>query len=893
MTNLWLRIRLRISAVLMRRRLDRDLNDEINFHLAMRQEKLEKAGLPPSKAFEAALRRFGNPTLLRETSRSLWTFAWLDALSRDLRYACRAMARAPVFTAVAIVTLALGIGANTAIFSIVNGVLLRAMPYERPDDLYSIQEVVQIGSQRKTMSAVNGGNVFEWARRSRSFETIAALEPSNDNIISGNESTHVHGMRASASLFPLLGIRPRIGRSFAPDKDQMGHGLEIILTDALWRSRFASNPGILGQTVSMNGYPATVIGVLPASFYFPKQEQLYGNSVANWSSRIEYFVNLNLGLWDRKPGIGNFNFVAIGRVRPGVTRQQAQGELETIEAGIGQPHPSGASLHAELMPLKTAVVGRAEQRIWMLMAGAALVLAIVCVNLAGLMLGRNAARSREAAIRLALGAGRWTVLRQFTVEGLTLATVGGAMGVLAAYAGVQVLVRYAPINLPRLESVAIDARVLLFSMGIALATGVLFSLLPALHLEDQNIEETLRSATPNMSSSRRTAFVHDLLAGSEILLCTVLLICALLLGQSLSRVLRDNAWLNDERVLAIDIGPSPKKYQRAATRTDLYRKLLHDAGALPGVTSVGLINALPLRGEMWNQDIDFVEMPAPEATRPIANFRFVSPGYDDAIGLALVAGRSLRETDSGHEAVLISESLARQYPGRNPIGMHIKWRAPESGESLSLEVAGILRDVRADAEKTPVLAVYIPYWLWPPWDPSIVLRTAADPTGIAASVQRMIRSVDSEVPVTRVETLRQVLDSAVASRRFLTGMGEGFAASAILLAALGLYGVVSLAAARRRREIAIRMAVGASHPQVFRMVIGKALRLTVASVAAGLFCGIAIERTMISLLYDVRRADVTVYAGACTIVMAVSLLASILPALRAAGIDPVVALKYE
>lgn len=887
--NAWLRIK----ALVMRRKLERDLNDELAFHLAMRRQKLEQAGLEADEATTAAQRRFGNPTLLRETTRSLWTFAWLDALRGDLRYAVRAMARAPVFTTVAIVTLAFGIGANTATFSIVNGVLLRAMPYERPDDLYSIREIVQAGSQRHTAAAVNGGNILEWTRNSRSFETIAALEPSDSDLVIGNESVRLHGIRASASLFSLLGIRPQIGRSFSPEEDVMGHGLEIILTWALWRDRFASNPGILGQSVSLNGFPATVIGVLPASFYFPKEEQLYGEPIAGWTFHVDHFVNLNLGPGERKSGIGSFNFAAIGRVRPGVTRQQAIAELETIESGIGKQVTNEVSLHADLVPLKTAVIGSAASRIWILMAGAALVLAIVCVNLAGLMLGRNSARSREVAIRLALGAGRWTVLRQFMAEGLTLAMAGGTIGVLAAFAGIRLLVRYAPITLPRLESVTIDSQVLFVTACVVIAAGLLFSLLPAFRLQDQNIEETLRSATPNISSSRQTAFLHDLLAGSEIALCTILLICALLLGRSLSRVLRDNAWLNEERVLAIDVGPSPKRYQKAATRIDLYRKLIHNARLLPGVANAGLASTLPLRGGMWGADVEFAEIPMAEASRPIANFRFVSPGYDDAMGLAPVAGRSLQESDWGRDVVWISESLARNYSGGNLIGKHLKWRAPETGKPLSLEVTGIFRDVRADAEKTPVLAVYIPYWIWPPWNPSLIVRTAANPAGIAASVRRMVHSTDSQVPVTRVETLRQVLEDAVASRRFLTRLGVVFAASATFLAALGLYGVVSLAAARRRREIAIRMAIGASHSGVFRMVVVKALKLTLTSVAIGLLCGFEIERAIASLLYDVHPADPAIHACACAIVIAVGLLASFLPALRAARTDPVAALKYE
>jgi predicted permease len=478
------------------------------------------------------------------------------------------------------------------------------------------------------------------------------------------------------------------------------------------------------------------------------------------------------------------------------------------------------------------------------------------------------------------------------VEGLALAFVGGSIGVLAAYAGVRLAVRYAPIRLPRMETVTIDGPVLLFCAAIALGAGLLFSLVPALRIEDRGIEETLRSATPSVSSSRHNVLVHDLLAGCEIALCTVLLISALMLGQSLSRVLRDNAWLNEERVVTIEIAPSPKQYQKPAARIDLYRELLQGAHELPGVVQAGLINNLPLHGEMWNEDIDIVEAPVPPLKRAVANYRFFSPGYDDGIGLRLAGGRQLRESDFGRELVWVSESVARQYPDRSLVGMHMRWHHPE-GKELSLEIAGVLRDVRADAEKTPILAVYLPYWVWPPWNPSLVVRAAADPAGVAASVERMIRRTHSEVPVVRVETMREMLDGAVASRRFLTGLGVVFAASATLLAALGIYGVVALAMARRRREIAIRMAMGASHPRIFSMVMGKAAKLAAASAIVGLAGGSAVERAMVSLLYEVRPGDPEIYAAACLIVMAVGLAASFVPAFRAARVDPVAALKYE
>jgi hypothetical protein len=387
------------------------------------------------------------------------------------------------------------------------------MPYRNPDQLYSIREAVEAGNQRRAMM-VNGGNIVEWTREARSFEAIAAMIPSDDTIIRGTETANLHGLSASASLAAVLGIRPRIGRWFMAEEDVMGKGLRLVLTDELWRARFNGDSGIVGQTVSLNGYDATIIGVLPPGFYFPRQNQIYGEQAAKRDSRVEYFVNLNQGSWDRKPGLGNFNYAAIGRLNSGVPAARALAELEGIENGISRQSSSGAVLHAQLVPFRAGVVGAAAERIWMLMGGSVLVMVIVCVNLAGLILGRNAARMREVAVRLAIGAGRWTILRQMAAEGLCLAIAGGALGVAAAFAGVRLLVRNAPITLPRLETVTIDGRVLLFSAAAALGAGLMFSLVPAMRLHERWLERTLRASASGLSSSPSSTRLHGALAGA-------------------------------------------------------------------------------------------------------------------------------------------------------------------------------------------------------------------------------------------------------------------------------------------------------------------------------------------------------------------------------------------
>ncbi|MGH9401388.1 MAG: ADOP family duplicated permease [Terriglobia bacterium] len=881
-----------------RKRTQSDFSEELQAHLALEADRLRAEGLSDEEARAAARRNLGNLTQAKERFYESHRWLWLDILIQDVRYGLRQLRRNPGFTAIAIITLALGIGANTAIFSMINGILLDAMPYQQPQRLYVVCENVQVGPKLYMGDVDNGGDFALWKRDCRSFAGIAALEPVNDNLDLGSTAVQIHGTRGSANLFSILGVGPMLGRSFLPEEDQPGRNREAIFTYALWHAYFNSDPKIIGKAIRLNGYDYKVVGVLPSSFYFPKFDQLDGGAIAGWTSRIQYFVPLALQApWETTPAVGdNMNFTVIARLKPGVTRQQALTDLDRVEADISRhdPHADGAMLRADLIPLKTAVVGSATQSLWMLMAGAALVLLIVSVNLAGLLLARSMGRSHEVAVRAALGATRGKLLRQFLTEGLVLVTAGGAIGLLLAVEGLRAFIHYAPVNLPRIESVHVDSRVLLFSIAVSLAAGLLFSVLPGLRLSRTEPADALKSSAATTTGGRATARLRDILAGAEVALCTVLLIAALLLAQSLGRVLKENSWLEVQHAVAVDLIAPSNEYGTQAKLQPLYDKLLRIVKALPGVRAAGFSNALPLRGSMWGNSVDFQEVPQPENKQTNANFRFISPEYFEAIGLPLARGRFFAPSDEGQDEVVISEGVAREaLPGRNPIGMHLRWHIPYTAKPLFCRVTGVVADARTEADQQAPPIVYFPYWVWSPNKISLVVRTTADPRSTATDVRQAIRRLDNQIAVPREETLQDVVSEAVAPRSFLTWLGILFAAFATFLAALGLYGVISLSVTQRTHEIGVRMALGARPVNVLLMVLKKGLRLSLAGVAAGLACGFLLTRLIASLLYGVKPADPLTFIIVSIVLTCVALLACYIPARRATKVDPMTALRCE
>jgi predicted permease len=886
-------LRARIKAFLKRRELERELDEEIAFHLAEKRRELE-LGAPAEEVEIAVLRRFGNASLIRERSRDAWIFGSIENAIRDAKYAVRVLTKARAFSIIAVLTLAFGIGANTAIFSVVESVVLQALPYKDPVQLYKIQEVAQDGAKRFPLTCVNAGNFLLWIRHASAVADLALLMPSTDYLNLKDETVEITGVRASANLFRILGTQPWIGHAFSPAQDVLGADKSVILTQSLWKRLFQSDPGIVGRTIQLNGFPFVVDGVLPESFYFPKQNELYGKTISGWTHPIEYFVNLGLMPGEMRPGMQMFNFAAIGRLRPGISARRATEELGRAEAQVPMGGLSGVKMQVVLHPLMTAIVGGAERKLWMVMAGAVLVLLLVCVNLAGLLIAKGAGRAHEIGVRAALGASRMDIVRQFLIEALILSTAGGVLGLAAAYWGVRVLVRTAPVEIPRLQSIAIDGRVLLFSAAITATAALVFSLVPALWLSRRSSAGTVKAAGPTTTASRAISRIHQAVAAIEIAFCTVLLVSAILLAQSLVRVLRANAWGNVSHVLTLGLSAPPSHYQNASRRAQLITKVIESAGNIPGIETAGITTVLPFTGQAWGNDVDFKEAPQTAKDRPNADWRFVSPDYFRAAGMVLIGGRFLTRLDYGHPLILISKRLANTLPrGVNAVGAHVYWTPPGSKAPVLQEVVGVVADVRAMPEEQAPYMVYVPYWERPPWAISLVVRTNRDERAVAAGLQEVIRRTDNQIAIPHVESLGDILDESTAARRFVTSLGLLFALSATLLAAIGLYGLLSLSASQRTREIGIRMALGAQAHEIFRMFLSEGSTLALAGLGCGVACAWAVTRLLRAFLYEVKPTDLWTFVSVCAGLLAVAALASFAPARRAARIDPVTALKWE
>jgi len=886
-----------LRSLFKRRRVEQELDEELRYHVEQKTDQYIAKGMSAPEARRAALRDMDGLEQHREECRDTRRLNFVEDLLKDLRFGWRQLRRNPGFTAIAVLTLALGIGANTAIFSMVNGILVRPMPYPEPQKLYVVREDLHQGAHVYPGNVDNGGDFLRWRHDSHSFEGIAALEPQSDNLELGDRAVQIHGTRASANLFSILGIRPQLGRTFTAEEDQPGRSREVILTDGLWCARFNGDRQIVGKTIRFNGHDFTVVGVLPRNFYFPRVDQLDAMPIAGWTYNIQYFVPLALQPFESKPSVGNMmNFTVIARLKSGVTKQEALADLDAVETDISRhdPNAQGTFLTGNLIPLKTAVVGDASRTLWILMAGAGLVMLIVCVNLASLLVARSLGRVREVAVRSALGASRWRLLRQFLIEGLLLVAAGGVLGFMIAFDGLRLLVDNAPAKIPRLESIQIDGWVLLFNTAVAIAAGLLFSVLPGLRLSRTAAGEALKSSAANTTAARASARLRDLLAGAEVALCTVLLIGALLLAKSLSRVLNENRWLEVQHGVAVDLIAPYMKYQRRPQLNQLYDTLLAKVRSLPGVRDAGFSSALPLKGEMWTDGFDFDEARLPDQQQPNANVRFFSPGYFEALGLPLVQGRFPTDGDKGQAEVVLSREFAREaVPGRNPIGMHLRWHAPDTGKLLLCTVTGIVADARAEADQKAPFMVYFPYWVWAPNEVSLVVRTAADTGSTAAEIRAAVHELDPLIPIPSEQTMQDIVSEAVAPRRFVVTLGILFAGFATFLAALGLYGVISLSVAQRTHEIGIRMSLGARRGDVLRMVIGRGLKLALAGLAVGLAVGLLLIQLISSLLYGVSPTDPGSFAAVCVVLGFVAALASYIPARRATKVDPLAALRYE
>jgi predicted permease len=812
-------------------------------------------------------------------------------MRNEFRYAIRALLRDRAFACMVVLSLAVGIGANTAIFSLVDGVLLRPPGYREPDRLVAISQFAPKLLKSYPVLPVSIAIYLEWRKQLTSFEILGTARASAFNITGSGDPEQLRAAVVSANLFSVLGVQPRIGRNFLDSEDPAGHDGVVIIADSLWRRRFAADPGTVGRKILLDGKPYEVIGVLPPSFHFPREEKVGARSLGEW---VEIYKPLGYDNDDIPLHLGDFNYWTTARLRPGVSLAKAQAELNVVQAAISARLPGDLDLHASLVPLTERMVGDVRQGLILVMAAVGAVLLVLCVNLANLSLARAAGRARDAAIRTALGASRAQLLRHSLAESTVLALAGGGLGVLFAYWGLHALLAAAPLDLPRLHDVQVDARVLLFALGISLGTGLIFGILPALRSAASAPIETLKGASRSNTESRGGLRVRNFLVSMEVGLSATLLITAGLLIASFARLMAVDKGFDVERVIAMNVSLLGSKYPEEPQRAAFFQRAIEKAAAMPGVQSASLVSALPLQGETWIDIVGMEHDARPMVELPSTNVRFVSSGYFQTLHVALRDGSDFQERDRARKVCIVSASLAARVWGdtargnRSPVG-----RKLNDNDQL-LEVVGVTPDFRSTSlDSDPVNLLYIPYWQRPRLSASLLVRTGMDPRGLTAALRRAVWDIDAEATVPEVHTLEEVMAQSVAQRRFQMMLVLLFAAAALALAAFGTYGVLSYAVTRRTAEMGIRMALGAPQGDVLRLVLRQGMLPVLVGLAAGGAAALGIGRYLESLLFHVSPRDPVAFGVSGTVLLLVSTAACLIPARRATRVNPIDALRFD
>ena len=802
-------------------------------------------------------------------------------LLQDLRYGVRMLAKSPAFAAVAVLTLALGIGANTSIFSVVNAVLLRPLPFRDSGRLMVLNE----SNERQPHVSVSYPNYFDWRQQNHVFEGMATLQPRDFNLAGVSEPENIGGAAVSSNLLRTLGVKPLLGRDFLPEEDKKGTEPVVMLNYKLWQRRFGGEASAVGKTLTLDGKPFTIIGVLPSQFMLYEEAQVY-TPIGVWMDDT---------MMDRGAH-GDTSVVA--RLKPGATLHQAQADMDTIARQLEQQYPTtNKGYRVAMNSMRDQFVGDSGPPILILFAAVGLVLLIACVNVANLLLARGTARTREIAIRAALGASRVRVVRQLLTEGLTLAVVSGALGLLLGIWGITGLVALIPDSLIMGVPIVVDRRVLAFTTALSLLTVIVSCLAPALQASKPDLNETLKESGRTSSGGIHRLQLRNLLAVSEIALALLLLIGAGLMMKSFARLLAVDPGFNPESVLTMRLSLRGPKYEKPEQVTVFCQQALQRVRALPQVGFAALGTELPLTDSHSRSDITIEGQPIPEIDKfPHPDFHVVSPDYFRAMGIPLLRGRDFTEADNPQApgVVLISQSLARRFwPNGDAVGKTILIGHPAL-KNPSLTIVGIVGDTKQYglAAATP-WEVYLSHLQHPTGNFRVVVRTIANPENLTAAVKSEIRSVDQDVPFSEVETLRNVVSNSLGMQRITMLLLGLFAGLAIALAAVGIYGVISYSVGQRTHEIGIRMALGAERRDVLWFVVGKGFALTAFGVGAGLVGALALTRFLSSLLYGLSATDPFIFGSVSLLLTGVALLASYIPARRATNVDPMVALRYE
>jgi len=860
---------------------ERDLDAEVRSYAAMLEEEMVERGLPREEARRRAAIEVGGAEQVKEDVRAVRMGALLEATGRDARHALRALARTPGFTLAAVAALALGIGATTAIFSVVDAVLLRPLPYRDPEGLAVVFN--------HGFTAVSPANLLDWKRQATRLSGLAAAESWGTNLGGGDRTERLEGVHVSADLFPMLGVTPLQGRLFGPEEDRPGSPRAVLLGYRLWQRRFGGDPGIVGRPILLDGEAHTVVGVMPRGFEFPPF----------WATGAELWAPLALA--DRSANREAESLRAFARLAPGASLAEARAELAAIAARLERAYP-GTNRDVTLRALDDVVVGHVRLALYVLLGAVSFLLLIACANVAHMLLARAAARQREIALRAALGAGRGRLLRQLLTESLVLALIGGAAGVGLAAAALRALVAISPGNLPRLETAGLDPSVLVVTALVSLATGVAFGVVPALQAARQDPSASLREGERGSTAGGGHRLRRALMA-SELGLALVLLVGAGLMIRTFVALRAFDPGFDTRHVVSAVVSLTGSRAADPPRRLAFYREMLERVRALPGVEQAATINHLPLAGDVWRVPFHVEGRPldAP-GEGPRATYRVVSPGYFATMSLPLVRGRDFGADDAlgADGVVIVNESVAQRFwPGVDPVGRRITLDDPE--KPVWLTVVGVARNAaRGEWAAAPDQEVYLPLlqsrtYLEKEGGPftfmTLVVKAREDPGAIASSVRSAVWQLDGSVAVSDLQTMEEVVAHSTASPRFYLLLLGSFAAVALVLAAVGVYGVMSYSVARRRGEIGIRMALGARPRDVLALVMGESLGVAAAGAVSGLACALALTRLMSGLLYGVAASDPATFASVAAVLTLVALVAAWLPARRAIRADPLAALR--
>ncbi|HEX3684518.1 MAG TPA: ABC transporter permease [Bryobacteraceae bacterium] len=821
----------------------------------------------------------------------------MEGLLRDFRYALRVQRKTASFSAIAILTLALGIGASAAVFSVIDAILLKPLPYKDAARIVMPWRIAPIAA------AFDNGQ-FPWSKRdfllfsqeTKAFEYVGAFQGDSFNLTGAGDPIRLDGIRASAGFFPSLGVTPDLGRTFTKEEDRPGQEYEVVLSHRLWRDRFGGDPGAVGRQMELNGYSYTIVGVMPPGFVFPRAEEMPAS--LDFPREAQLWVPLAIPPAPHGPE----DLAVIGRLRPDISIQQSQAELDVFAKRLESLRPEAKGWYnCRVVPLSRQIAGDTRRPLLLIFGAVGVVLLIACSNVASLLLTRSIRRRTELVVRAALGAGNTRIVRQLLTESVVLALAGALVGIVLAFGGVYLVKAFGPANIPRLQEASVDLPVFGFAAAIALVTGLLFGWAPAFSAARENLATVLREGGQRGGGSLSGSRMRNGLLVLEVALALLLTIAAGLLVRSFYRILGADGGFNPEHVLTFELSLPSSKYPDPDHMVRLYRDILLRLEDLPGVSSAGLVSAVPMGGAPDSSVIRIPEHPATnDKERAYANYLFASRGYFEAVGTPLLRGREFLESDTlaSTPVTVINSSMAKKFwPGEDPLGKQVGVFNPRWPARTIVGIVADIKHISLREDASPEM--YVPYTqdeikVWPSMQTmQMAVRTKVDPNSMTGSVRESIRAVDPGLPMARVVALTRLVDDSMTQPRFAMVLLGSFAGLAVVLACIGMYGVISYGVAQRTREIGIRMAIGAQRQDVFRMVIWQGVRLAGAGIAIGLLGALALTRLMTSFLYGVRPTDPLTFATVSLMLAAVALAACYVPARRATRVDPMISLRYE